>query len=57
MELEEHHYNPVNEEFKKLGLKSEKLELTVLEKMIKYLKKYEKNINTKLILPKVKWNQ
>ena len=55
MEMEEHHYNPVHKEFKKLGLKAETLDLDVLQRLMIYLSKFKKNIDKKLILPKIKW--
>ena len=55
IELEEHYYNPVNDEFKKLGLKPEKLKIETLEKLINYLQKYKNNIDRSQILPNVNW--
>lgn len=55
IELEDHYYNPVHNEFKKLGLNSEKLKIETLVKLIKYLSKFKNNIDRNQILPNVNW--
>ncbi|MDC3091780.1 NAD-dependent epimerase/dehydratase family protein [Rickettsiales bacterium] len=55
IELEEHYYNPVHNEFKKLGLNSEKLKIETLVKLIKYLSKFKNNIDKNQILPNINW--
>ena len=54
-ELEEHYYNPKNISLLKLGLKHKKFNNIFVKNMIKDIEPYKKNIDHKIILPKVKW--
>ena len=55
VEMEDHYYNPINESFKSLGLKANKLSTSFLENLIEDLLTYKSKINISEILPNIKW--
>ena len=55
VEKKKHYYNPVNKEFKKIGLKSRKLNETFIINSLKYLIKHKDKIDKNAFYPKVKW--
>ena len=55
IEDEDHYYNPINESFKSLGLKANKLSTSFLENLIEDLLTYKSKINISEILPNIKW--
>ena len=55
VEMEDHYYNPVCENFKNLGLKANRLSDNYLENLIEELLIYKSKINHSEILPNIKW--
>jgi UDP-sulfoquinovose synthase len=55
VEKKKHYYNPINKEFKKIGLKSRKLNETFIINSLKYLIKHKDKIDKNAFYPKVKW--
>jgi UDP-sulfoquinovose synthase len=55
-ELEEHYYNASREGLSKLGLKPNFLTKEVLQQMIAVVQKYKDKIDTRSIMPRVRWS-
>lgn len=55
-EMEEHYYNAANTGFKELGLQPNLLTDASLTEMIAEVAKYKDKIDTRKILPRVRWN-
>ena len=55
IEKEKHFYNAKHSNLEKLGLKPLKLSEDVVIDIANYCQKFKKNIDTKTIIPKVKW--
>ena len=53
--MEEHYYNPKNTSLISLGLKPIKFNENTIEKDIKLITKYKKNIDQEYFMPTVKW--
>tara|TARA_B110000444_G_scaffold252273_1_gene281331 strand:+ start:1148 stop:2290 length:1143 start_codon:yes stop_codon:yes gene_type:complete len=55
IEKEKHYYNAKHSNIKKMGLSPLKLSADVIIDIAKYVRKHKKNINNKIIQPKVSW--
>jgi UDP-sulfoquinovose synthase len=55
-EAEEHYYNPAHTGLLSLGLEPHLLTHEVLQGMLRLVQKYQKNIDTDLIYPDVRWS-
>jgi UDP-sulfoquinovose synthase len=55
-EAEEHYYNPAHTGLLSLGLEPHLLTYEVLQEMLRLVQKYQKNIDTDLIYPDVRWS-
>ncbi len=55
-ELEEHYYNASRSGLIDLGLKPKLLSQEVLQKMIEVVQRHKDKIDTKLIMPRIKWS-
>jgi UDP-sulfoquinovose synthase len=55
IEKEKHFYNAKHSNLEKLGLKPLKLSEEIIIDIANYCQKFKKNIDTKTIIPKVKW--
>lgn len=55
VESEEHYYNPVNDNFIKLGLKPRKLSEVLVDSMLDIINKHKSNIDVDALMPKIKW--
>ena len=55
IEKEKHYYNAKNSNLIKFGLKPRLLDNKIIIEMAKYVTKYKKNVNKKIIMPKVNW--
>ena len=55
IEKEKHYYNAKHSNIKKLGLKPLKLDKNIIIDIAEYVNRYKKNINTKIIQPRVNW--
>lgn len=56
-EMEEHYYNPKNDNLKKLGLKEYKLDIPFIKNLISKVKLYEDEVDPNIIYPNVKWSK
>jgi len=55
-EMEDHYYNPINDNLVKLGLKPALLTDEVIKNMLRKISLNKQNINVDLIMPTIKWN-
>tara|TARA_B100001778_G_scaffold334124_1_gene344503 strand:- start:412 stop:1554 length:1143 start_codon:yes stop_codon:yes gene_type:complete len=55
IEKEKHYYNAKHSNIKKMGLQPVKLSKDIIIEIANYVSKHERNINTKIIQPKVNW--
>ena len=55
-EMEDHYYNPINNNLLSLGLKPHKFNIDFIRNFIKNTKKSINKINEELILPSINWN-
>ena len=55
-EMEDHYYNPINDNLVKLGLKPALLTDEVIKNMLTKISLNKQNINVDLIMPTIKWN-
>ena len=56
-EMEDHYYNPKNDNLKNLGLKEYKLDIQFIKNLITKVKLYENEIDRSIIYPDVKWSK
>ena len=55
IEKEKHYYNAKNSNLIKFGLNPRLLDNKIIIEMAEYVTKYKKNVNKKIIMPKVNW--
>lgn len=55
IEKEKHYYNAKNSNLIKLGLNPKLLDNDIIIEMAEYVRKYKKNIDKRIIMPKVSW--
>jgi UDP-sulfoquinovose synthase len=56
LEAEEHYYHPAHTGLLSLGLKPHYLDIPILQEMLRLVQKYRNRIDSRLILPQVKWD-
>lgn len=56
-EMEDHYYNPKNDNLKNLGLKEYKLDIQFIKNLINKVKVYKNEIDKSIIYPDVKWSK
>ncbi len=55
-EMSQHYYKPTNKSFLKIGLKPKKISPKFIINNLEKIYKLRKNIDKKIIIPKIKWN-
>ena len=55
--MPKHHFKPSNKSFLKIGLKPRKINTKFIIENLNKILNSKKNIDKKIISPKIKWNQ